>query len=71
MCHAAHPTHRGITAAPNGAMIETLEGLQKHARRIEERAVATHAMPQGNETHMTDQERAILGAWIRDGAKAS
>jgi uncharacterized membrane protein len=71
MCHSAHPTHRGIIAPPNGAMFDTAEGLQKRADRIYERAVATHAMPQGNETHMTDQERAVLGAWIKGGAKAT
>jgi len=53
----------------NGAMFDTAEGLQKRAQRIYERAVATQAMPQGNETGMTDDERAILGGWIRDGAK--
>ena len=26
-------------------------------------------MPQGNETGMTDAERAQLGAWIRAGAQ--
>jgi uncharacterized membrane protein len=71
MCHSAHPTHKGIQTAPNGATFDTAEGLQKHARRIYERAVATKSMPQGNETGMTDQDRAILGAWINGGAKAS
>jgi uncharacterized membrane protein len=69
-CHSTHPTHKGVLTAPNGAVFDTAEGLQKHAQRIYERAVATKAMPQGNETHMTDDERAILGGWIRDGAKA-
>jgi len=71
MCHSAHPTHKGIQTAPNGATFDTAEGLQKHARRIYERAVATKSMPQGNETGMTDRDRAILGAWINGGAKAS
>jgi uncharacterized membrane protein len=31
-------------------------------------AVASHAMPLGNLTHMTDAERATLGAWIDAGA---
>jgi uncharacterized membrane protein len=69
MCHSARPTHRGITAPPNGAAFDTAEGLQKRARRIYERAVATHSMPQGDETGMTERERAVLGAWINGGAK--
>ena len=68
-CHAAHPTHRGIPVAPNGAMFDTAEGLQKHADKIYTRAVATQSMPQGNETGMTETERAELGAWIKAGAK--
>jgi uncharacterized membrane protein len=68
-CHAAHPTHRGIPVAPNGAMFDTAEGLQKHADKIYARAVASQSMPQGNETGMTDTERAELGAWIKAGAK--
>lgn len=68
-CHAAHPTHRGVPVAPNGAMFDTAEGLRKHAQRIYERAVATTSMPQGNETGMTAEERGRLGAWIKAGAR--
>ena len=32
-------------------------------------AVVTRAMPFGNLTRMTEDERAILGAWIDAGAK--
>jgi len=68
-CHAGHPTHRGVPVAPNGAMFDTDAGLQAHADKIYTRAVATQSMPQGNETQMTDTERAQLGAWIKAGAK--
>lgn len=68
-CHAANPTHRGVPVAPNDAMFDTAEGLQKHAEKIYARAVATQSMPQGNETGMTESERAQLGAWIKAGAK--
>ena len=69
MCHAAAPTHPGISAPPNGAMFDTAEGLHRYAPKIYERAVATNSMPLGNETGMTDAERAKLGAWIKAGAK--
>ncbi|WP_293453577.1 urate hydroxylase PuuD [Phenylobacterium sp.] len=71
MCHAAHPTHKGVPVAPNGAMFDTAEGLQQRADKIYERAVASTSMPQGNETGMTDEERAKLGAWIKAGAKVT
>jgi uncharacterized membrane protein len=69
MCHAAHPTHAGFSAPPNGAAYDTAAGLQKFAPKIYERAVLTHSMPLGNETGMTESERAQLGAWIKAGAK--
>ena len=69
MCHSARPTHKGVPAAPNGAMFDTAEGLRKHADKIYERAVAGTSMPLGNETGMTPAERASLGAWIKAGAK--
>ena len=68
-CHAAAPTHRGVPVAPNGAAFDTDAGLAKHLDKIYARAVATQSMPQGNETGMTDLERAQLGAWIKAGGK--
>jgi uncharacterized membrane protein len=69
MCHAARPTHKGISAPPSGAAFDTVAGIQKYAPRIYEMSVASHAMPLGNETNMTDAERAQLGSWIQAGAK--
>jgi uncharacterized membrane protein len=69
MCHAAVPTHAGIAAPPAGVLLDTPEHMARFAPRIYDMAVATKAMPLGNETGMTDAERARLGAWIRAGAK--
>jgi uncharacterized membrane protein len=71
MCHSATPTHKGVTVPPNGAAFDTPEELKRHAPRILERAVTTHAMPLGDETRMTEAERATLGAWIAAGAPTS
>lgn len=68
-CHAAQPTHKGLSAPPKGVILETDAGLAKNAAKIYERAVASHSMPLNNETHMTDAERASLGAWLKAGAK--
>ena len=68
-CHAAVPTHKGFTAPPAGAAFDTPAGLVRYAPRIRERAVESASMPLGNETGMTDEERARLGAWIDGGAK--
>jgi uncharacterized membrane protein len=63
-CHAATPTEPTIKAAPKGIMLENLDELRRYAAQIETQAVKNHAMPLGNRTHMTDDERARLGAWI-------
>jgi uncharacterized membrane protein len=69
VCHAAHPTEPGFTAAPLGVLLDTPQGVRANAARIDAQAVASHAMPLGNVTHMTDAERAQLGDWIHSGAK--
>jgi uncharacterized membrane protein len=69
VCHAAHPTQPGFSAAPAGVLLDTPPSVRANAARIDAQAVASHAMPLGNITTMTDAERATLGAWIRAGAK--
>jgi uncharacterized membrane protein len=63
-CHAAQPTDKTIKAAPKGIALETLEELKRYAAQVETQAVKNRAMPLGNKTDMTAEERAKLGAWI-------
>ena len=44
-------------------MLDTPERIQLAAPRISQQAVLTRAMPIGNLTRMTDEERAVIGAW--------
>jgi uncharacterized membrane protein len=67
-CHAARPTFDGITEAPKGVMLETPAQLRRFASLISQQAVRTEAMPPGNVTEMTTEERQVLGAWIAAGA---
>jgi uncharacterized membrane protein len=53
--------HVGATA-PNGVRLDTLAGMEQHAGAIEAQ-VGSRAMPPGNATGMTDDERAQLVAW--------
>ncbi len=69
VCHAAHPTQPGFAAAPGGVLLDTPQHIVANAARVREQAVATHAMPLGNITGMTDAERALVGTWIDQGAK--
>lgn len=67
-CHSAAPTDKQFPVAPGGVILETPEQIQRFAGRIKERAVITRTMPFGNQTGMTEAERALLGAWIDQGA---
>ncbi len=63
-CHGANPTDATIKAAPKGVMLESLDQLKRYAAQIETQSVKNKAMPLGNRTGMTAEERAKLGAWI-------
>jgi uncharacterized membrane protein len=41
-----------------------------NAQRVYQQVVVTRMMPLGNITQMTDQERAVVRAWIIAGAAA-
>lgn len=68
-CHSAAPTNPLFTEAPLGVKFDTPEQIASMAQRIHLRAVEQRTMPVGNVTNMTEAERALLGAWIRDGAR--
>jgi len=55
--------HAGATA-PLGVRLETQAEIEARAEDIERQAVLTRAMPPGNSTGMTEEERDLLGAWI-------
>ncbi len=63
-CHARQPTHAGFDAAPKDVRLESLADLRAHAAGVLAQAVNGDAMPLGNETNMTADERAQLGAWL-------
>jgi uncharacterized membrane protein len=65
-CHSDNPT--ATRTAPQGVTFDTPEELAAQADRIEQQAVDSNAMPPGNATGMTDEERELLGAWISQGA---
>jgi uncharacterized membrane protein len=68
-CHSPTPTFPGLPQPPLGVVLSTAEGLEKNAQRIYQQVVAARTMPQGNITQMTDEERAVIAAWIAAGAR--
>jgi uncharacterized membrane protein len=68
LCHAAEPVWLGIAAAPKGVRLDDAEQIRRHARLIDLYAVRSHAMPPGNITEITLQERQVIAAWLAAGA---
>ena len=63
-CHARRPTHESFKEAPKNVMLESTAELRKYAPLILTQTVQNKAMPLGNQTAMTDDERQRLGQWI-------
>jgi uncharacterized membrane protein len=64
MCHAAEPVWLGIPHAPQGVLLDTAENIRRFAHLIDIHSVRSSAMPPGNITQMTPDERATLAAWL-------
>ena len=67
-CHSAQPTQPGFATAPAGIKFDTPELIHQNAAKINQQAVVLKAMPIGNMTNITPEERAELGAWFAAGA---
>ena len=66
-CHAARPTQPGFTAPPSGVLLDTPERILARTEQMRQQIV-TRAMPLGNVTAITEEERAVMLAWIERGA---
>ncbi|WP_046868275.1 urate hydroxylase PuuD [Microvirga massiliensis] len=64
MCHAAEPVWPGIATAPKGVRLDTSEEIARRAESIRIQSVLTHAMPPGNLTGMTLEERRAVADWL-------
>ncbi|MEP5699994.1 MAG: urate hydroxylase PuuD, partial [Sneathiella sp.] len=67
-CHAAKPTSEDFETPPKGVKLETMAQIIREQTRIRQQTVDTDAMPLGNITEMTEEERKMLGRWIAQGA---
>ena len=68
MCHAAEPVWASIVTAPRGILLDDAAHIKRNARLIGRNAAWANAMPPGNVTEMSGDERAILAAWLSAGA---
>jgi uncharacterized membrane protein len=66
-CHSVNPTQSGFAAAPNGLLLDTPERILAHTEQMRQQ-IATRAMPLGNITGITEEERTEMLSWIDRGA---
>jgi uncharacterized membrane protein len=64
-CHAERPSFQGLAEAPKGVRLDTAERIRAQRLQIHQQTVLSRAMPPGNLTGMTDDERALLDRWVR------
>ena len=65
MCHAVKPTHESFQEPPKNVTLENVADLKKYAELIYVQTVQNKAMPLGNQTGMTEDERSALGRWLK------
>ncbi len=69
MCHTAVPGWPGVHEAPRNVHLDSEQAIAAHAREIAMQAGYSHAMPPGNVTDMSEDERALIVAWFREGGR--
>ena len=64
-CHSRSPTHIAFPAAPSGVMFDTDDQIRSEAQRIHQQTVVLKAMPIGNLTQISEEERNYIDAWYQ------
>lgn len=64
MCHGAEPVWASIVTAPKGILLDDSAHIARNARLIGRNAAWSNAMPPGNVTEMTSDERALIAEWL-------
>jgi len=73
-CHHDNPSHPGFATPPAGIKFIDIASVESQAEAIYKQSVVTKAMPIGNLTGMTNEERQKIGNWYltsRSGDKAA
>jgi uncharacterized membrane protein len=66
MCHAAQPTYEGVLEAPKNVHLDSDAAIANHAEQIAIQAGFATAMPPGNVSEITPEERALIVTWYRE-----
>lgn len=68
-CHAGKPSFPGLAQPPKGVVLDSAERIRAQALAVHQQTVLSRAMPPGNLTGLTHEERALLDRWYRSRAK--
>ena len=68
VCHSKNPSTEGIDFPPKGIVFDSVQDILKNLSVIQAQTVDSDAMPPGNMTGITQQEREKLLLWIQQGA---
>lgn len=63
-CHAHNPSHPAFKEPPKNVAFESVGEMRRFGQQIYMQTVQNRAMPLGNQTGMTDDEREALGRWV-------
>jgi uncharacterized membrane protein len=66
-CHATKPSNEDFETAPKAVKLETTAQILREVTRIRQQVVDSDAMPLGNLTEMTAEERLLISKWIAQG----
>jgi len=64
-CHSKSPSQPGFQSPPKGIVLETQEDITRQAAAIHQQTVVTNAMPIGNLTGITTEEREVINIWFK------
>jgi len=64
-CHSPKPAFQGLAEPPKGVLLDTPERVRAQAQLIYQQTALARAMPPGNITGMTEDERALIARWAR------
>jgi Predicted membrane protein len=66
MCHTQEPFYEGVHHAPKNVLLDNDNEIAAHAREIYLQAGRSHAMPPGNVSGITDEERRLIVTWFEE-----
>jgi uncharacterized membrane protein len=64
MCHSHNPSHPAFKEPPKNVALDTIGEMRRFGQQIYIQTVQNRAMPLGNQTGITEDEREALGRWV-------